>query len=196
MYGCSNCFLNQRMKCVVCLKGMKDEDLTQWTRIIPFPKWSTVLFPNGISVLQDGKYTHLFLKRGPFSHNNICFVFFFFFLWQSSLRPRCSKKVAFLHGSILHWCPEECNGNQRPSLPPGSTVLPLAPGSLMTPRPGPQLTLKLTTRPISTGSLEGLPICTSDHNATKSSWCLTLIQHVTSESPRVPRGLYQHVDMV
>lgn len=53
-------FSNQRMKCVVCLKGMKDEDLTQLTRFIPLLKWSTVLFPNGISVLQDSKYTQLF----------------------------------------------------------------------------------------------------------------------------------------
>lgn len=127
-------------------------------------------------------HNKFFLKRGPFSCNNICLLFCYFILWRSSLRPRCSKKVAFLHRSILHWCLKECNGNRWPP-PPGSTVLRSAPGSLMTPRPGPQLTLELTTRPISTDSLEGLPICTSDHNATKSSWCLTLIQHVTSESP-------------
>lgn len=127
-------------------------------------------------------HNYFFKERGPFSCNNICLLFCYFILWRSSLRPRCSKKGCIpsrINTSLMS------GGVQWKSVtsPPGSTVLRSAPGSLMTPRPGPQLTLELTTRPISTDSLEGLPICTSDHNATKSSWCLTLIQHVTSESP-------------
>lgn len=64
---------------------MKDEDLTQLTRIIPLLKWSAVLFPNGISVLQDSKYTRLFFFKKEGHLAVTIFVYCFVILFSDGL---------------------------------------------------------------------------------------------------------------